>query len=218
MTEQNQTNNAQTISSKEEKIAQQKAKKAEYDKKWAKKKEEDLKAYRKQYNEKNKEKRKARYERLKQEDPEYILEQSRLYRQRHPEKIKARIKVYNDAHKVHRLEYYKKRMKTDPMFAAKKKLRDAVTSSFARIKQNKPANTEKLLGCSWEEAKQHIEALWVEGMSWDNHGAGTDCWHIDHIRPVASFGEDDLHLMNLIENLQPLWSEDNLRKKDKYQS
>ena len=102
------------------------------------------------------------------------------------------------------------------MFAAKEKLRKTVQSSFERIKKNKPINTQHLLGCTWEEAKAHIESLWVEGMSWDNHGVGSQCWHIDHIRPVASFGEHELHLMNLIENLQPLWSKDNLIKRNNY--
>ena len=46
-------------------------------------------------------------------------------------------------------------------------------------------------------------------MSWKNHGD----WHIDHIRPVASFKEDELYLMNHISNLQPLWAEENLGSK-----
>ena len=214
MTDLNQNNNAKPILTKEEKLAIQKAKRAEYDKAWAKKKEAELKEYRKEYNLKNKEKRKARYERLKKENPEYIKEQTRLYRQRHPEKIKAQTKIYNDKTKVKRREYYKLKAKTDSLFAAKQKLRRAVNTSFSRIKQNKPANTEKLLGCTWQEAKEHMERLWQTGMSWENHGL---VWHIDHIRPVASFKEHEFDKMNLIENLQPLWSEDNLRKKDKYE-
>lgn len=36
-----------------------------------------------------------------------------------------------------------------------------------------------------EEFKNHIENLFLEGMSWDNHGE----WHIDHIIPVSRFDE-----------------------------
>ena len=51
-------------------------------------------------------------------------------------------------------------------------------------------------------------------MNWDNYGQ----WHIDHIRPCASF-----NLLDPIEqkicfhytNLQPLWAEDNLKKSNK---
>ena len=48
-------------------------------------------------------------------------------------------------------------------------------------------------------------------MSWENHGK----WHIDHIRPVADFKEDELHLMNHISNLQPLWADENYSKTDR---
>lgn len=105
-----------------------------------------------------------------------------------------------------------KQVETNPLYKAKKKLRSAINSAFKRIKQNKPSNTQILLGCTWEEAKAHFELLFQEGMSWENHGK----WHIDHIRPVASFNEDELHLMNHITNLQPLWAKDNLQKSDEY--
>ena len=131
------------------------------------------------------------------------------YKNRNKEKIAEYRKIYNK-------QRYKARMQTEPLFCAKEKLRSAVRSAFQRIKKNKPANTEKLLGCSWEEAKAVIESLWTEGMSWENHGKEPHCWQIDHIRPVASFKEDELDQMNLISNLQPLWIKDNLTKKDKY--
>lgn len=100
------------------------------------------------------------------------------------------------------------------MFAAKQRLRWAVVASFQRIKQNKPTNAEALLGCcSWLEAKEHIEKLFQPGMSWCNCGPE---WHIDHIRPVSSFKEDELHLMNHVSNLQPLWAAENIKKSNKW--
>ena len=92
------------------------------------------------------------------------------------------------------------------------KLRKAVENAFNRIKKNKPARTLELLGCTWEEAKLHIESLFQEGMTWENHGKGDDKWHIDHIRPVCSFEDHELHLMNHISNLRPLWQIDNFAK------
>ena len=56
-------------------------------------------------------------------------------------------------------------------------------------------------------------------MSWDNHGKGKGKWHIDHIRPCASFDLTDLEQQKECfnySNLQPLWSEDNLIKGDRY--
>lgn len=106
-----------------------------------------------------------------------------------------------------------RRLKTDPLYASKCILRRAVTHAFKRIGKNKPANTQTLLGCDWEHAKAHIESLFKEGMTWDNHGMYG--WHIDHIRPVSSFKEDEIHLMNHISNLQPLWADENWEKGSK---
>ena len=53
-------------------------------------------------------------------------------------------------------------------------------------------------------------------MTWANYGWR---WHVDHIKPKASFDfeneEEFLECWGL-ENLQPLFAEDNLIKSDKY--
>ena len=146
---------------------------------------------------------------------EKARERTKDYRRRNAEKVKQKSKQYIQENKqrvrLYHENYRKRRTKEDPLFAAKLKLRKCVNAAFERIKKNKPANTETLLGCSWEEAKAHFEKLFTEGMSWDNHGE----WHIDHIRPVSDWKEDELHLMNHISNLQPLWAKDNYSKTDR---
>ena len=136
------------------------------------------------------------------------------YYQRNKEKITSKNKKYYYANKRRcyevGYEYSKKRAATDEMFAVKLKLRNLVSSAFRRIKQSKSTNTQQLLGCSWVEAKLHIESLFTDGMTWENHGT----WHIDHIKPVCSFTENELHLMNHITNLRPLWAKDNLCRPD----
>lgn len=107
---------------------------------------------------------------------------------------------------------HKQRYKEDELYRIKWKFREALRSAFRRIKANKPAKTETLLGCSWEEARLNIESKFLPGMSWDNHGK----WHIDHIRPVSNFMTNEVHKMNHINNLQPLWALDNLQKSGKY--
>ena len=74
-----------------------------------------------------------------------------------------------------------------------------------------------LLGCSIEVARFHLECQFTKGMSWDNYGYNG--WHIDHIRPCASFDLTDSEQQKQCfhyTNLQPLWAEDNLKKGDKY--
>ena len=75
----------------------------------------------------------------------------------------------------------------------------------------KSGSAVELLGCSVEGAMKHIESLFEHGMSWDNWGE----WHIDHIRPLASFDlENAEQLADACHytNLRPLWKVDNLRK------
>lgn len=63
------------------------------------------------------------------------------------------------------------------------------------------------------DLKQHLESLFQPGMSWDNYGD----WHIDHIKPVSlfditSYDCEDFKKCWCLENLQPLWAEDNRKK------
>ena len=67
------------------------------------------------------------------------------------------------------------------------------------------------IGCSIDELKEHLSSQFTEGMSWENYGE----WHIDHIKPCASF---DLSILEEQQkcfhysNLKPLWALDNLKK------
>ena len=147
-------------------------------------------------------------------------ERSRQYARTHYAKNKEACKISaakwdaknQDKIKATNKRYHLRRLKRDPLYAMKEKIRGNVRSSFNRIMKGKPAKTEKLLGCTWVEAREHFEKLFTEGMTWENHGKGPGYWEIDHVRPVAEFREDELHLINHYTNLQPLWYEDHLKK------
>lgn len=73
--------------------------------------------------------------------------------------------------------------------------------------------TGELVGCSWIDLKEHIEKQFQPGMCWENHGVRG--WHIDHIKPCASFDLTDVEQQKVCfhyTNLQPLWARDNLTK------
>ena len=156
------------------------------------------------------------YRKAHQQTPEYkaIQKASQKAYKQTPE-VKAKKKAYlAEWFKANKERVYarkKQRHKENPLSKAKDLFRGLVYKAFSRIGKNKPTNTLELLGCDWKEAKAHIESLFKEGMTWEKHGE----WHIDHIRPVTSFTEEDMHLMNHISNLQPLWAHENLKKSDK---
>lgn len=81
----------------------------------------------------------------------------------------------------------------------------------------KTGKTLELTGCSKEELTTHLESKFTEGMTWENYGE----WHIDHIRPCASFNLEDPDEQKKCfhwTNLQPLWAQDNMRKGAKFVS
>lgn len=71
------------------------------------------------------------------------------------------------------------------------------------------------LGYTLQDLVAHLESKFTDGMTWDNYGE----WHVDHIKPCAAF---DLTLDGQfeecwsLENLQPLWASDNVKKGAKY--
>ena len=86
------------------------------------------------------------------------------------------------------------------------------------LKVNLPTqHTKDFLGCTLEEFRIYIENQFKPGMTWENHGVHG--WHIDHIKPCASFDlskpEEQAKCFHY-SNLQPLWAEENLRKNGKY--
>lgn len=68
-----------------------------------------------------------------------------------------------------------------------------------------------LVGCSIGQLKKYLEDRFSPGMSWENYGE----WHVDHVKPCASFDFVDPEQQKKcfhFSNLQPLWASDNLRK------
>jgi len=152
---------------------------------------EKTKAYNKSYKEANKDKIKA-------------------YRKVNKEKIKDWFQSNKD--KIN--SYCKNKKKTDIQYKLSCNLRNRLCCAINN--NQKAGSAVKDLGCSIDELKSYLESKFSTGMTWDNWT--TDGWHIDHIKPLASFDLTDRQ--QFIEachytNLQPLWATDNLIKSDK---
>jgi len=87
---------------------------------------------------------------------------------------------------------------------------------LALRKNIKSASLLELMGCDIPTFKKHIESKFLPGMTWENRGFYG--WHIDHIKPCASFDlsipEEQRRCFNY-KNMQPLWAFDNISKGDK---
>jgi len=148
-------------------------------KKWIDNNKEARKEYRRQYNLKNKE----------------------------IENKKCNEWYRKNKHKVNK--WYKNKIATDPLFKLTSNIRTLIRISIKGKGYTKKSKTYQILGCTFEEFKQHLENKFTEGMTWDNAGK----WHLDHIYPVSR-ATDEQHLIQLnhYTNFQPLWAKDNIKK------
>lgn len=81
---------------------------------------------------------------------------------------------------------------------------------------SKSGHTLALLGCTIEHARAHLENQLKPGWCWANHGK---VWHIDHVRPLASFkvmDETEQRVAFHYTNLQPLLGVENIKKGSLY--
>lgn len=124
--------------------------------------------------------------------------QNNIRRQKEPAKIKARLQ---------RQRWYsipKNRIACSLRVRLRKALRMGI----------KIDTTETLLGCSFEQAKHHLELKFQLGMTWNNYGK----WHIDHIVPCSFFDLSDYHQQRMCfnyQNLQPMWAKENISKNNR---
>ena len=124
-------------------------------------------------------------------------------------------KKNHEAYVLNRRKYRAEKRKNFS-FRIEESLRNRVRLTLKGVV--KSDHTLSLLGCSIEEFRKHIESQFQEGMTWENYGKGHDGWHLDHIIPIAYFDLSDPEQQKLCwnyRNFQPLWAEDNLKKKDK---
>lgn len=148
---------------------------------------------------------------------EMALQECREWKLKNKEKNSEYNKQYFEKNKenlrLKRNEHIKKRRKIDPIFVLVQRERIRIYEVLKG--KRKAARTENLLGCSYDQFKLYIEGLFTEGMGWHNMGL----WHIDHIRPLASFDLSDANQQKQAfhySNQQPLWAKENMKKGAKY--
>ena len=171
-----------------------KAKKKEYQKEYRLNNKEYRKEYNIKYRLNNKEKIKEYYLTNK----EKRREQQKEYKLNNREKINKQIS---------------NKTKTDPSFRLVRCLRGRLNHALKGTSKSKA--TLKLLGCTIEQLWIHLEKQFQPGMTRDNHGL----YHIDHIRPCASFDLTDPKQQAKCfhyTNLQPLWAKENISKGAKW--
>ena len=109
--------------------------------------------------------------------------------------------------------YIKKRRRTDINQWLKDRLRKRLWDCLGG---SRGYRSIEITGIPIEGLRQHLESQFSLNMTWENRGQ----WHIDHIRPWASFDLTKTEQRKQCfhyTNLQPLWAKDNMTKSDKWE-
>lgn len=96
----------------------------------------------------------------------------------------------------------------DPVYRLENSMRSRL---WAALKGKTKGVILSRLEFTIDELRHHLESKFQEGMTWANYGK----WHVDHIQPCAAFDQsvpDQFKKCWSLENLQPLWASENVRK------
>ena len=123
-------------------------------------------------------------------------------------------KEYAQNNKEKIYEYQRNRRKTDPRYRLNANTKTAIGVSLHGNKNGR--HWEDLVGYTLDNLKEHLESQFTDGMTWDNYGK----WSIDHFIPISAFNFTkpehlDFKRCWALENLQPLWAEENMSKHTK---
>jgi hypothetical protein len=132
--------------------------------------------------------------------------------------LKQKTHIYKNCNSCSASKNNQKRFAKTKIDETHKKLRHVIRSGINRKLKLRNASKGgrsllKILPYSINELKTHLELRFQPGMTWKNRGQ----WEIDHIIPDSSFTyskiSDDGFLKSWsLDNLQPLWKEENRRK------
>jgi hypothetical protein len=164
------------------------------------KKASDKRTYYK-HKEKKLEYHKKWYSENKEKWNEYIKE----YREKNRDKIRQL-----------RRNYEKTRKANDPLYKLISNFRTAIYQVLKENRVDKNQSYFDVLQYTPEQLIVHLEKQFTEGITWENYGE----WHVDHKLPISSFniqkmGDSEFMKCWSLENLQPMWGEENIRKSNK---
>lgn len=186
-----------------------------YDKVYAKNNREKIKNYQEKYHIIHKkelcEKKTIYMKEYRKTHRKQRSNYNKKYYQNHIEQAKEYADKYRKSHRKSRRQYINNKLRIDINFKLAQNLRKRINKALKGISKSK--STINLLGCSIKELRLYLESKFKIEMNWSNYGYYG--WHVDHIRPCASFNlskESEQKKCFHYTNFQPLWAIDNIKK------
>jgi hypothetical protein len=151
---------------------------------------------------------------------EKLSKKHKLWYENNKNKWNDYIKEYrkNNIDKIRQIkrDYERNRKATDPLYKLITNFRTAIWTVLKESNVDKYGHYFDILQYTPEELINHLEKQFKDDMTWDNYGI----WHVDHKLPITSFdiqemGDEEFMRCWCLENLQPMWGEENIRKSNK---
>ena len=162
-------------------------------------------------------------------DPDAHNAKCKEWRGRNKDKVAECNKVSGKRYRENnreRIAEYQKQYKIDNPEKVKENRRRQENKPINRVKRNLRQRLRKYIkadgaiwggfGCTSDQLRDHLEDQFNKKMTWGNYGT---YWHVDHIRPLASFDlfdQKQRDAANHYLNLQPLEAKENLKKSDSW--
>ena len=121
-----------------------------------------------------------------------------------------------DKHRENKRNYERTRKANDPLYKLVANFRTAIYTVLKENNMDKYGHYFEILEYTPYELSEHLENQFTEGMTWENYGE----WHVDHRMPITSFnfqeiGDNEFLRCWGLDNLQPMWGDENIRKSNK---
>ena len=151
---------------------------------------------------------------------EYMSNKSKTWYEENKEYRKQYLKEYREKNidKIRKTkrDYERNRKATDPLYKLISNFRTAIYTVLKESNVDKYGHYFDILQYTPEELINHLEKQFKDDMTWDNYGV----WHVDHKLPITSFdiqgmGDEEFMKCWCLDNLQPMWGEENIRKSNK---
>ena len=152
-----------------------------------------------------KDRKKRNYHVWYNENKDYRKVYLKEYREKNTEKIKKT-----------KRDYERNRKASDPIYKLISNFRTAIYQVLKESNVEKNKHYFDILQYTPESLIKHLESQFENNMNWDNYGE----WHVDHKLPITSFnieemGDEEFMRCWSLDNLQPMWGNDNIRKSNK---
>ena len=159
----------------------------------------------KRYYKNNKEKRLKYFSEWQKENYDYRKEYMKEYREKNADKIRET-----------KRNYEKNRKSNDPLYKLISNFRTAIYQVLKEINVKKNGHYFDILKYTPQQLIEHLEKQFSGEMTWDNYGL----WHVDHKHPISLYnikeiGDDEFLKCWSLDNLQPMWGSENIKKSNK---